>query len=268
LATLWAKVRLRSDFLQSLGKVTQPTRHYAKRAPADHLQFVLVVGTHQRQAAEVTALKKIVPAFVSGIAEALPDAKREFALVHYRDQGEEYVVRDANFTADTGHFARAVGGLRAEGRGDEPESVAKAFSSVRERLSWHPKARKIVLWVTGAPPRESQWREAQRILGLLGDEGVEVYPLATSDTSLSAEYFLRWSAARTSGRFLFLTDDGSTVGTTREPWVPCFVVKELVGLVTELVTRRMKGLVDVDANEGVVRRTGRFDDGLRCAKLD
>ena len=59
------------------------------------------------------------------------------------------------------------------------------------------------------------------------DQGVHVYPVASSGVDELTELSMRSAAQLTGGRYLFLTDDSGVGGEHKEPSIPCYVVTKL-----------------------------------------
>ncbi len=76
---------------------------------------------------EIDRIKTTTSDIAGRIAESgfRPDLR--FALVSYRDQGDEFVTHAVNFTDDVQAFQGAVDGLVANGCGDFPEALNEAL---------------------------------------------------------------------------------------------------------------------------------------------
>lgn len=75
------------------------------------------------------------------------------AILEYRDSGDDFLNRvNTAFTKDLTKVKKAVESLTVSGGGDEPEAVLDALLAAKDKLSWNPKAKRVVLLVGDAPP--------------------------------------------------------------------------------------------------------------------
>src|ERR1017187_7213599 len=91
----------------------------AQTAVATAGTVTLVLGQTARS--DVGALE--LATIVGGIPAQFPSLVQRFALIAYRDTGDQYVVRSFDFTTDLAAFRRNVSAQSADGGGDEPEGV-------------------------------------------------------------------------------------------------------------------------------------------------
>jgi hypothetical protein len=77
-----------------------------------------------------------------------------FGLVGYRDRGDEYVTRLFDLTDDIDAVFRNLQSFRADGGGDDEESVNQALLEAVRKMSWSGDAKvlKIIFLVGDYPP--------------------------------------------------------------------------------------------------------------------
>jgi hypothetical protein len=88
------------------------------------------------------------------IGEGRPRPELRVALVGYRDQGDAYVTRVHDFSADMDAVYQNLSAFEAGGGGDWPEHVSRALSDAVHRVSWsQDRALRIIFLVGDAPPQ-------------------------------------------------------------------------------------------------------------------
>ena len=176
-------------------------------------------------------------------------------LIVYRDEGDEYVVREIPFTDDIEDFRRSLGQQSANGGGDTPEAMHMAMQAGL-KMNWRDDALKVNLLVADAPPHDQYIADTWETGLMSRTKGIHVVPLAASGVDKTAEFLMRSMAQITGGRFLFLTDDSGIGNPHAEPSVDCYVVTRLDGLVTRVLSSLIKG-ERAEPEAGDVIRSGR-----------
>jgi hypothetical protein len=95
--------------------------------------------------------------------DRLPAPKVRIGLITYRDRGDEYVTRFYDLTEDIDAVFGNLQSIRADGGGDDEESVNLALYEAVHRLGWSqdPKTLKIVFLVGDYPPHMDYRGEVQ-----------------------------------------------------------------------------------------------------------
>jgi hypothetical protein len=219
--------------------ITLPLSQPGRNVGAIDIAFV--VDTTGSMGDEITYLQSELGAIAATLTADFPQLARRWALIAYRDQGDDYVVRTTNFTANLADFQRALGGIAAGGGGDFPETPEQALAASRD-LSWGKGATaRVLFWVADAPHhvgRESAFTSA--VLGLMS-KGVHIYPVASSGIDELAEFSMRSAAQVTGGRYLFLTDDSGVGLPHKEPTIPCYYVTSLQAAMTRMLKIEVQG---------------------------
>ena len=140
-----------------------------------------------------------------------PDLR--FALVAYRDRGDEYITQTYDFTGDIGSFQDTLNSIRAGGGGDFPESMNRALLETLRGLSWdRPDALKLVFLIADAPPHMDyeehyEYDDAMREAAM---KGIAITPITASGVDTLMEVICRQIAQFTQARYVFLTAGGYT----------------------------------------------------------
>lgn len=235
--------------------------HRAARDRARHattaLDIAVVIDTTGSMGDEISWLRTEFQQLVTDTAASNPSVTVRWALVHYRDEGDVYVVEHIDFTGDVNAFQASLDALRADGGGDFPEAPDQALARAAS-LSWResPDTARLVLWIADAPPHDDKVAQFSSAVRSLRARDVHVYPVASSGIDRRTEFAMRASAQFTQGRYVFLTDDSGVGGEHLEPTVPCFVVTKLNHAVLRVFASELAGTrVEADDTQ-IIRRVG------------
>jgi Mg-chelatase subunit ChlD len=217
----------------------------AKASPAQ-LDLAFLIDATGSMADEIDKLKRSMQSVADQIAQLPSKPDLCFALVAYRDKGDAFFVRGADFTSDLAAFQRNLAQLQAGGGGDYPEALSEALHTAVHRLSWRGDgtARMVVL-VADAPPHLDYGAPHydHDVRGALA-RGIKIFGVGASGLDPQGEYIFRQAAQFTGGRFVFLTyQDASRAssGPGRETVhdVGNYSVQTLDKLVVKLVADEM-----------------------------
>jgi hypothetical protein len=262
----------RSDLLQNGLEGTMPTsdsEHAAAHeessaALAAHqkLDIALVVDTTGSMGDEIAYLQAEFLSISQAIEDAYPDAEQRWALVVYKDQGDDYVVRSVDFTADASSFRSKLGQQSAGGGGDMPEAPDAALAEMTG-LAWRSgdDVARLAFWVADAPHHAEKAADMADAVRATHDLGVHIYPVASSGINELTELTMRSSAQLTGGRYLFLTDDSGVGGEHKEPTIPCYFVTRLDHAIERMVGIEMSGEYAEPATDDIIRTGGDPEDG-------
>ena len=193
-----------------------------------------------------------------------PDADLRFALVAYRDHGDDFVVRRWDFTRSEREMRDRLAQLAAGGGGDTPEAMDEALDALLD-LDWRTgTAARIAFVVADAPPHADRLQATLAAVREARARGLRLYPLAASGVDATAEHILRTAAVLTQGRYLWLTDDSGVGNAHGEPNVACYEVQTVDQLVARVIESELAGRrVEADPQD-VVRTVGNPVSGV-CA---
>ncbi len=213
----------------------------AKARPVAGLDLALVIDTTGSMADELEYLKVEIDSIARSVHQIFPEVEQRYALVVYRDEGDEYVTRSYDFTGSLEEFRSALARQRASGGGDYPEAVHLALAEAG-KLHWRPAGTARVLFLVGdAPPHEEYGRETLAAVGRLRRQSVRMFPVAGSGTAQQAEYIFRAAAMLTQGQYLFLTDHSGIGHPHIPPQVPDYQVERLERLMLRMIASELAG---------------------------
>lgn len=185
--------------------------------PVKILDIAVLMDCTGSMGDELEYLKVELRSISERLAELHPGVEQRFALVAYRDAGEEYVTRTFDFAGTLAFFIEDLGAQRANGGGDEPEAVHRAFAEA-VGLDWSEgSAARVVLLIADAPPHADQMTPTLRHVDTLRGMGVVVVPVASSGANTDAQFIMRSAALLTGGEHVFLTDDSGVGNAHTEP---------------------------------------------------
>jgi len=205
------------------------------------LDLVFLVDATGSMGDEIAKLKSSMLAMSQQIGRLPGQPDICYGLVAYRDKGDAFVTRTADFTDNLGAFQSTLGRLQAGGGGDTPEALNEALAVTVHGLAWRRDAVRLVVLVADAPPHLDYGgpqydRDMQAALA----KGIKLFPVGASGLDPSGEYVFRQLAQYTAGRFVFLTyrdgaDPSSGPGSETVHDVRQYSVQTLDKLVVRLV---------------------------------
>ncbi len=231
------------------------------------LDLALVIDTTGSMQDEIDYLKAEVSSIASRIKTDFPNVAQRWALILYRDTGDEYVVRSFDFTDSLTTFQGQLSRQAADGGGDYPEAPDQALSKLTTLTFSQNAAARMAFWIADAPHHEG--REMMMVSDILLAQrlGIHLYPIAASGADDLVEYTMRTAAEVTGGRYLFLTDDSGIGLSHDEPTIPCYFVTTLSRAMSRMATMELTG-TNIDVAPADVIRTGGDPVAGKCTLAD
>jgi Mg-chelatase subunit ChlD len=214
--------------------------------PRPQLDIAFLVDATGSMADEIDKLKRSMRAVADQIARLPSQPDVCYGLVAYRDRGDAFFVRGADFTNDLGAFQQQLAQLQAAAGGDMPEALNEALHTAVHRLSWRGDGTaRMVLLVADAPPHldyGAPYYDQDAIAALA--KGIKLFAVGASGLDPVGEYVFRQAAQYTGGRFVFLTyarahDPSSGPGRETSHEVRNYSVETLDRLIVRLVREEM-----------------------------
>lgn len=222
----------------------QPWEIVLPQAPSEmpaNLDLALVIDTTGSMSDELEYLKVEIDDIAARVDRMFPNVDVRFALVVYRDEGDEYVSQTFDFSSSLSDFRGTLARHRANGGGDYPEAVHEAMEKATQ-LSWRDKDTARVLFLVGdAPPHDRYAARTVAAVEELRRQGVRIYPVAASGVKEKAEFVMRSAAFLTLGEYLFLTDHSGVGRPHAAPHVPQYTVEFLSGLMFRMIASELAG---------------------------
>ena len=125
----------------------------ATPARAD-LDVVFVLDTTGSMSGELGEAQERLRQLAAALRTARTGERVRFGVVAFRDRGDEYVTRTSPLSEEIATTEAFLGGLTADGGGDEPESVLAALDVALTTMEWDraPATERRVVLVGDAPP--------------------------------------------------------------------------------------------------------------------
>ena len=129
----------------------------AKEPPNEkkpRIEVCFVLDTTGSMGGLIEGAKQKIWSIANEMISAKPTPELKLGLIGYRDRGDEYVVKSFQLTDDIDSIYSHLRDFKAEGGGDEPESVNEALAEAIEKMPWSQdrKVLKIIFLVGDAPP--------------------------------------------------------------------------------------------------------------------
>lgn len=209
----------------------------AESQTSKKLDLMIMCDTTGSMSDELEYLKEELSDIVKKIKSENANIPTRISVNFYRDEDDEYEVRQFPFSENIDEVVNAIGEQSAEGGGDFPEAVHTALDSAVNNHDWDENSVKIMFLVLDAPPHsdvqivDSVNSTIQKAAGM----GIRVIPVASSGIDKSTEYLLRTMAFTTGGTYTFLTSDSGIGGEHIEPTVGAFNVEKLGDMMVRIV---------------------------------
>jgi hypothetical protein len=225
------------------------------------LDVALVIDATGSMGDEMEYLKVEFDGIVSSLAQRFTALDQRWALILYRDQGDEFVVRKFDFTGSASEFRATLAAQEANGGGDYAELPDVALGQAAE-LSWRGGATARALFhVADAPHHDGHELALLSAVQAARSRGIRIYPVAASGVDELAEFTMRLEAQLTGGRYLFLTDDSGVGGEHKEPSIPCYFVTKLNQAIVRMLSAEISGRMEEPAPEDIIRTAGDPQNG-------
>lgn len=236
---------------------------FAERGAHETLDVALVIDTTGSMGDEITYLQTELSDIAGRVVAAHPDAQTRWALVVYKDEGDEYLTRSFDFDGDVATFRAHLDAESASGGGDYPEAAAQALQAATE-LAWRSDAStsRLAFWVADAPHHAEQRDVLVSAIRTASSLDVHVYPVASSGVDELTEYTMRSSAQLTGGRYLFLTNDSGIGGDHLEPTIPCYFVTRLNDAMLRMIDIELTGVYREPEAAQILRTGGDPASGI------
>lgn len=228
----------------------------------DFLDLAFVVDTTGSMADELAWLTKELKSIVRQAKRAAPGVDVRYGLIVYRDNGDQYVVRNYGFTKSQSQMQGWLRTQTAAGGGDYPEAAAQALAA-GAALDWRRgKGERLMFHIADAPAHKRDAKAYLNAARKAAAKDVQVFGLGASGVGAESEFLMRQASVLSNGRYLFLTDDSGVGYGHAEPTVSCYQVSKLNALMVRVLKSELSGK-RVEAKPGsVIRQVGSYRRGV------
>lgn len=212
----------------------------ASVTPTTNIDIAFIVDATGSMGDEINFLKADMTNIIDSVKECHGEVNIRTAAVFYRDEGDEYLTRESDFTDDLSTTASFIKMQTADGGGDYPEAVHTALEAGLQKLSWRQdNCIRLVFMLLDAPPHHEQSVIASlhKSVPLYAQKGIRIIPVAASGVDKSTEFFLRFVAIATDGTYVFLTNHSGVGNDHIIATVGEYKVELLNALITRLINQ-------------------------------
>lgn len=236
--------RIEVDASRSPGPERRDIRIQSTSSPSNVVDVLFTIDTTGSMSDELSYIQREIGDVISRANDALDGTFTiRTGLTFYRDEGDEYVVRNFPFSTDIREVQRNLAAQRADGGGDTPEAVTKAFEASMNHDWSDSAAARIMFVVLDAEPHQTE-RDKEKLEETVRDaasKGIRIIPVMGSDYGKSVEYLMRNYAIATGGVFTFLTNHSGVGNHHMEPTVGKYEVEKLNDLLSRLIVAYVTG---------------------------
>ncbi len=206
-------------------------------APQKSLDLMLMVDTTGSMTDELMYLQEELKDVINRIQLENGNLPIRVSVNFYRDEGDEYIIKDFPFTEDIDSAISDIAAQEASGGGDTPEAVHTALDNALNGHNWNDNSTKLMFFVLDAPPHDDNQiiDETNKLIKQAAEMGVRLIPVASSGIDKSTEYLLRSMAFTTGGTYTFLTDHSGIGGSHIEPTIGNYTVEKLNDMMVRIV---------------------------------
>ena len=185
------------------------------QAPVTNLDVLFLLDSTGSMEDEIDRIKATLVSIADQVSNLPLKPDLRFAMVSYRDRGDDYVTRLFDFEPDPEVFAQTIRRVRAEGGDDYPEALNEALSSAIKDPAWRTQDTvRLIFLIADAPPHLDYPQDADysKLMIEAKNRGIKIFSVASSGLDLQGEYIFRQLAQQTMGKFIFIlyeSDQGS-----------------------------------------------------------
>ncbi len=207
------------------------------------LDLMFTTDTTGSMTDELAYLKKELGNVIERVSEENKGIDVRLSVNFYRDEGDEYVVRDFAFSGDIDEVLRELDKQFSDGGGDYPEAVHTALDNSVNGHDWREDAVKLLFLTLDAPGHsdvEGVPESVRASVTAAAEKGVRIIPIAASGVDTETEFMLRAMACATGGTYIFLTDHSGVGESHLEPTIGDYNVKKLNDLLVNVINEYCK----------------------------
>lgn len=248
--------------ISSSGARKQVNLPFAGDWSPEFLDLAFVIDTTGSMADELAWLTRELRGIVKAARRSAPGISIRYGLIVYRDQGDDYVVRNYGFTKQQSQMLGWLRKQNANGGGDYPEAAADALAA-GAALNWRRgKGERLMFHIADAPPHDRDARAYLAAAKQAARQNVQIFGLGASGVAAESEYLMRQAALQTGGRYLFLTDDSGVGAGHAEPTISCYRVTKLKNLMVRVLRSELSGHRSEAPKSDVIRSVGHYRQGV------
>ena len=182
----------------------------ADQLTRDRIELAFIVDATGSMGDELEFLKDDLRSVIEGVENENTNLDISTAAVFYRDEGDEYLIRDSDFTSDFSTTLNFIKDQSAGGGGDTPEAVHSGLSKAINDFEWTELAyTKIAFLILDAPPHHDPQviDELKSAIKTAATKGIKIIPITASGIQKDTELLMRQMSIATNSTYVFITND-------------------------------------------------------------
>ena len=215
------------------------TYQYKKAChPKNKVNIAFMIDATGSMQDEISYLQAELNDVIAKTKKSLPEVDLKMGSVFYRDKGDDYVVKNFDFTDNSSDLIRFMQHQKADQGGDFPEAVIEGLENSIHHLSWEEDATTKLLFVLlDAPPHydDEKVKKLHELTKLAAEKGIRIITIAASGIDKSTEYLMRAIALETNGTYLFITNHSGIGNDHIEPSTKSYKVEMLNDLMLRVI---------------------------------
>ncbi len=204
----------------------------------DVVELAFIVDATGSMSDELEFLKSDLTDVIQKVEDENSNLEISTASVFYRDQGDEYLVRQSDFTSSLTATQLFIETQVAGGGGDFPEAVHTGLETAISNLAWSEFAKtRIAFLLLDAPPHH-QANVIGNLQGSIAEaakKGIKVIPITASGIDKQTEFLMRFFSISTNSTYTFITNHSGIGNDHIEPSIGEFDVEFLNELMVRLI---------------------------------
>ncbi|MCM1577276.1 MAG: VWA domain-containing protein [Ruminococcus sp.] len=192
------------------------------KAPEKALDLMFMIDTTGSMGDELEYLQAEFLDVIDRVDRDNPGLSKRVSMNFYRDHGDDYVIRDFEFTDDMKKASAELSAQEADGGGDYAEAVELALENAVSGHAWREDSVKIMFMVLDAPAHSSEeiTRSLVRSAEKAAAAGIRIIPIVSSGAEFDVEYLMRTMAVISGGTYVYLTDESGVGYSHLAPTIP------------------------------------------------
>lgn len=202
------------------------------------INIAFVIDATGSMGDEISYLQAELYDVIERTKKQFPGSDLAIGSVFYRDFGDEYLVKNFDFTTKIPNVISFIKKQNANGGGDTPEAVIEALDASIENMNWDDDARtRLLFLLLDAPPHYSNENivRLQNLVKKAAEKGIRIIPIAASGIDKSTEFLMRAIALETNGTYLFITNHSGIGNDHIEPSTESYKVEMLNDLILRVI---------------------------------
>ncbi len=125
-----------------------------KKEAKPRVEVCFVLDTTGSMSGLIEGAKAKIWSIANQVIKRKPTPEVRIGLIAYRDRGDEYITKRFDLTDDIDAVFKNLTSFKADGGGDEPESVNQALDEAVNKITWSAdkSVLKVIFLVGDAPP--------------------------------------------------------------------------------------------------------------------